>query len=257
MSQVRNSDSSISWGIRLRISSETAGVLSYLHSAASVPIIHRDVKTTNILLDENFTAKVADFGASRLVPVDQNQLGTMVQGTLGYLDPEYLLTSQLTEKSDVYSFGVVLVELITGKKVLCLDRPEEERCLANFFLSCLRNNRLNEIIDERIVMEGNVEEQIREVANLAKRCLRVRGEERPSMREVAMELDGLVMKNMEKKHPWENKTDLSREEESVYLLGEISSDYNHEFGHGSDATGGYDHSRAELHIEIPILNGGR
>ncbi|KAL6954108.1 hypothetical protein U1Q18_049680, partial [Sarracenia purpurea var. burkii] len=236
-SQIRSSDSSISWRIRLRISSETAGVLSYLHSAASVPIIHRDVKTTNILLDENFTAKVADFGASRLVPVDQNQLGTMVQGTLGYLDPEYLLTSQLTEKSDVYSFGVVLAELITGKKVLCLDQPEEERCLSNFFLSCLRNNRLNEIIDERIVMEGNVEEQIREVANLAKRCLRVKGEERPSMREVAMELDGLMMKNMEKKHPWENKRDLSHEEESVYLLGEISSDYNHEFGHGSDTTG--------------------
>ncbi|KAL6962273.1 hypothetical protein U1Q18_037229 [Sarracenia purpurea var. burkii] len=256
-SQICSSDSSISWAIRVRISSETAGVLSYLHSAASVPIIHRDVKTTNILLDENFTAKVADFGASRLVPVDQNQLGTMVQGTLGYLDPEYLLTSQLTEKSDVYSFGVVLVELITGKKVLCLDRPEEERCLANFFLSCLRNNRLNEIIDERIVMEGNVEEQIREVANLANRCLRVRGEERPSMREVAMELDGLIMKNMEKKHPWENKRDLSHEEESVYLLGEISSDYNYEFGHGSDATAGYDHSMAELHIEMPILNGGR
>ncbi|CAK9313554.1 unnamed protein product [Citrullus colocynthis] len=185
-----NDRHSLSWEARLRIASETAGVIAYLHSSASTPIIHRDIKTTNILLDHNYTAKVSDFGASKLVPIDQSQLSTMVQGTLGYLDPEYLLTSELTEKSDVYSFGIVLLELITGKKAVSFEGPEAERNLAMYVLCAMKEDRVVEVVEKGMATEANIG-QIKEAAKLATKCLRIRGEERPSMKEVAMELEGL------------------------------------------------------------------
>ncbi|KAF3450260.1 hypothetical protein FNV43_RR06340 [Rhamnella rubrinervis] len=192
--------SPLPWELRLKIATDSAGALAYLHSAASTPIIHRDVKTGNILLDESFTAKVSDFGASRLIPLDETRLLTVVQGTLGYLDPEYMETSQLTEKSDVYSFGVVLAELLTGKKAWSLDRPENERNLAKFFVSFMKDDRLLEIIDDGIIIEGNVEE-LKYVASIAKRCLLIKSQERPNMREVAMELEGVLRSRMEM-HEW-------------------------------------------------------
>ncbi|KAF8039991.1 hypothetical protein BT93_B2264 [Corymbia citriodora subsp. variegata] len=211
-------ESTLSWRARLRIAGETAGALSYLHSDASAQILHRDIKSTNILLDENYTAKVADFGASRLVPLDRTQLTTLVQGTLGYLDPEYLQSSQLTEKSDVYSFGVVLAELLTGLRALSFERAESERNLSLYLASAIKAERLFKIIDPRVLKEGNPEE-IKEVAMLASRCLRVKGEDRPTMKEVAMELEGL-MRVMDR-HPWVNQScDL---EEAEQLLGERSS----------------------------------
>ncbi|KAM2273662.1 hypothetical protein ACFX1S_043570 [Malus domestica] len=234
------------WEIRLRIATETAGVLSYLHSAASVPIIHRDVKSTNILLDENLTAKVSDFGASRLVPMDTAQLSTMVQGTLGYLDPEYLQTSQLTEKSDVYSFGVLLVELLTRQKALSFDRPEEERNLAMYFLSALKDDCLLQVLDDCIVTEANVE-QLKEVSNLAKRCLRVKGEERPTMKEVAMELEGLRRMVM---HPWVN--DNSNSEEAECLLGGISMETISYEG-GGESSSAFHNTRN--HVVLPVSDG--
>ncbi|PRQ29727.1 putative transferase, protein kinase RLK-Pelle-WAK family [Rosa chinensis] len=206
--------SPLSWELRLKIASETAGALAYLHSSTSTPIIHRDVKATNILLDDNYTAKVSDFGASRFIPLDQTELATLVQGTLGYLDPEYFHSNQLTEKSDVYSFGVVLAELLTSRVALSFARPDAERCLASFFVSSIEKDCLIEILDADIVNEGNID-TAEQVAYLAKRCLGIRGEERPSMKEVAMELEG--MQNTAK-HPWRNNANLCPEE-TEYLLG--------------------------------------
>ncbi|GKU98425.1 hypothetical protein SLEP1_g11435 [Rubroshorea leprosula] len=215
--------SSLTWEIRLRIATETAGVLSYLHSAASTPIIHRDIKSTNILLDDSYTAKVSDFGISRLVPRDQAGISTVVQGTIGYLDPEYLRSSQLTDKSDVYSFGVVLLELLTGEKVFSFDRTEEERNLSMYFLSAMKDNCLGKILDGCIVNEANIE-QLNEVANLARRCLSVKGEERPTMKDVAMELEGLRRMT---KHPLAN--DAWDAKEVDYSLGETSDKSGHDF----------------------------
>uniref|UniRef100_A0A803MN07 Uncharacterized protein n=1 Tax=Chenopodium quinoa TaxID=63459 RepID=A0A803MN07_CHEQI len=149
----------LSWDIRLRIAVEVAEVLSYLHTTISIPIIHRDMKSMNILLDKNYMAKVSDFGASRLVPMDQENLATMVLGTYGYLDPEYFQTSELTQKSDVYSFGVVLVELLTRQRVVSFHRPENDRCLAFYFLRKLKEERLEDILDNDIVRNGAIHHQ--------------------------------------------------------------------------------------------------
>ncbi|KAL8517233.1 hypothetical protein ACS0TY_015456 [Phlomoides rotata] len=203
---------------RLRIASEAAGALSYLHSAAATPVIHRDVKSANILLDEYITAKISDFGASRLISLDQTQVTTLVQGTLGYLDPEYFQTSQLTEKSDVYSFGVVLAELLTGKRPIDMERSQEERNLTTYFIMAMKENRLFQVLDPRVVREGSLD-QLQAIAELIKRCVRLNGENRPTMKEVAMELEDLRKFN---KHPWANLPVI--DEESIGLMNGGSSD---------------------------------
>ncbi|KAK3446341.1 hypothetical protein EUGRSUZ_A02059 [Eucalyptus grandis] len=178
----------VSWEVRLRIANEVAGALSYLHFAVAKPVYHRDIKSSNILLDEKYRAKVADFGASRAITIDQTHLTTMVRGTFGYLDPEYYQTSQFTDKSDVYSFGVVLVELLTGEKPISQLRVEEGRNLASYFVISMEENRLFDVLDKEVLDHGEKEEIIA-VSNLAKRCLNPNGRYRPTMKEVAMELE--------------------------------------------------------------------
>lgn len=193
-----DSSRSIPFSTRMHIACESAQALAYLHSWASPPILHGDVKSSNILLDENYTAKVSDFGASILAPTDECQFVTLVQGTCGYLDPEYMQTCQLTDKSDVYSFGVVLLELLTGKKALNLESPENERSLSTRFLSALKEDRLMDVIDDRIKNDNDTG-LLEDVAELASQCLEMTGEKRPAMRDVAEKLDRLT-KVMQ--HPW-------------------------------------------------------
>ncbi|KAL6655396.1 hypothetical protein ACP70R_006222 [Stipagrostis hirtigluma subsp. patula] len=204
----------ISLATRLRIAYESADALAYLHSCASPPILHGDVKSTNILLDGDYTAKVSDFGASILAPTDESQFVTLVQGTCGYLDPEYMQTCQLTDKSDVYSFGVVLLELLTRKKAFNLEGPEHEKSLTMRFLSAMKENKLEDIVDNQIKNNENVG-FLEEIAELAMQCLDMCGVNRPSMKEVADKLDKLS-KVMQ--HPWAHENP----EELDSLLGESS-----------------------------------
>ena len=186
----QNEEFTATWDMRLRIATEVAGALFYLHSAASTPIYHRDIKTTNILLDDKYRAKVADFGTSRSITLDQTHLTTVVKGTFGYLDPEYFQSSQFTEKSDVYSFGVVLVELLTGEKAISCTRIEENRSLATYFIHSMEENNLFDIIDARVMKDAKQEEIIA-IANLAKMCLNLEGKKRPTMKEVVMQLEAV------------------------------------------------------------------
>ncbi|KAG1363301.1 wall-associated receptor kinase 2-like [Cocos nucifera] len=219
--------SSLSLECRLRIATEVAGALGYLHSATSVPIIHRDVKPSNILLDENHTAKVSDFGTSRLVPFNQKGLESLIRGTFGYVDPEYFLTGMFTDKSDVYGFGVVLVELLTGEKPVVPTKSMEFTNLAMQFGSHVKEGRLLKILEERVLQEGSPELLVA-VAELANRCLSLKWEERPTMKEVAMELEGLRTSS---KHPRVEKI----EKEGDHLLMAAESSTSGTFGEGDSS----------------------
>ncbi|TKW05467.1 hypothetical protein SEVIR_7G177700v4 [Setaria viridis] len=212
----KNQALQISFSTLLRIAHEAAEGLNFLHSYASPPIIHGDVKTANILLDENYMAKVSDFGASILAPSDKEQYVTMVQGTCGYLDPEYMLTCQLTEKSDVFSFGVILLEVLTGQEPLKLDGPETERSLSSNFLSTMKENNLDAILPNHVKGQEN-NELIRGLAELAKQCLHMCGSNRPSMKEIADELGRLRKLSL---HPW---VQVDVEMETQSLLGGAST----------------------------------
>jgi serine/threonine protein kinase len=179
---------SLGWDHRLRIATETARALAYLHMAVSFPIVHRDVKSHNILLDSSLTAKVSDFGASRCIPPDQTGITTAIQGTLGYLDPMYYYTGRLTEKSDVYSFGVVLIELLTRKKPFSYRSPENDGLIAQFN-SLLTHGNVSCVLDPQVMEEGGKE--VNEVVALAAICVKLKAEERPTMRQVELTLESI------------------------------------------------------------------
>ncbi|KAL2531611.1 Protein kinase family protein [Abeliophyllum distichum] len=209
----------LSWPIRLNIAIETADALAFLHRS---DIVHRDVKTNNILLDNDFHVKVADFGLSRMFPNDVTHVSTAPQGTPGYVDPEYHQCYKLTEKSDVYSFGVVLIELISSLQPVDTNRHRLDINLSNMAINKIHNRTLHELVDQSLgfEMDCNTRRMITLVAELAFRCLQQERDMRPSMEEVLEVLRGVQNEKLNA-HKVE-VVDISVDDEIGLLNGSIS-----------------------------------
>lgn len=185
----------LDWRTRLRIACQTAEALAYLHSDAYTPIYHRDVKSTNILLDDDFNAKVADFGLSRLAIPGLSHVSTCAQGTLGYLDPEYYRNYQLNDKSDVYSYGVVLLELLTSQKAIDFSRDQDDVNLSIYVSQQAKNGAAMEVVDQRLLgREPSIDmlTSAKLFLELAFACLREKKVDRPSMKDVVQQLESLL-----------------------------------------------------------------
>ncbi|XP_015166972.1 probable serine/threonine-protein kinase At1g18390 isoform X2 [Solanum tuberosum] len=218
-----------SWNTRMKIAIETANALAYLHAS---DVIHRDVKTNNILLDNNFCVKVADFGLSRLFPTHLTHVSTAPQGTPGYVDPEYHECYQLTDKSDVYSFGVVLVELISSLPAVDICRHRHEINLSNMAINKIQSNLLHELVDSNIGFDtdDNIRSMITAMAELAFQCLQNDGDMRPSMQEVVEALLRIQRMNKtgktDKGHPDDDDAGLSKNNTSLVSPDSVTAKWS-------------------------------
>ncbi|PSS19349.1 Serine/threonine-protein kinase [Actinidia chinensis var. chinensis] len=179
------------WGTRLKIAMGAAKGLAFLHGAEK-PVIYRDFKTSNILLDSDFNAKLSDFGLAKMGPEGSNtHVTTRVMGTYGYAAPEYVSTGHLTTKSDIYSFGVVLLELLTGRRAMDKTRPKSKQNLVDWAKPYLTSSRrLRCIIDPRLAGQYSVK-GAKEMALLALQCVSLKPKDRPSMPAIIETLEAL------------------------------------------------------------------
>ncbi|KAL3837926.1 hypothetical protein ACJIZ3_022517 [Penstemon smallii] len=177
----------LDWETRLKVAVGAAQGLAYLHHDCNPRIIHRDVKSSNILLDDNFEAHLSDFGIAKSLPSAKTHASTYVLGTIGYIDPEYARTSRLTEKSDVYSFGIVLLELLTGKKAV-----DNDSNLHELVLSKADDNTLMEAVDPEVSITCMDLSHVRKTFQLALLCTKRYPSERPTMHEVCRVLVSLL-----------------------------------------------------------------
>ncbi|KAK8971340.1 Serine/threonine-protein kinase PBS1 [Platanthera guangdongensis] len=185
--------SKLDWETRMRMALEAARGLEYLHEHVNPPVIHRDFKSSNILLDKNFHAKVSDFGLAKFGSEKAGgHVSTRVLGTQGYVAPEYALTGHLTTKSDVYSYGVVLLELLTGRVPVDMKRPPGEGVLVSWALPRLTDReKVVQIMDP--TMKGKyLMKDVIQVAAIAAMCVQPEADYRPLMADVAQSLVPLV-----------------------------------------------------------------
>ncbi|XXG55958.1 hypothetical protein AAC387_Pa03g3501 [Persea americana] len=195
----------LDWATRLKIAVGSARGLAYLHQDCHPKIIHRDIKSDNILLDLNYEAKIADFGLARIFPDDQTHIEATLAGTFGYLDPEYASSGQLTDKSDVYAFGVILLELVTGHQSKFTTSSSNTISLVHW----ARNQNYKGIVDQRL--QNYSAEELERVVECAAACVRWSRRSRPGMIEVVRVLEGSSSVDCLKK----GSTGISRASSSV------------------------------------------
>ncbi|CAO2193298.1 unnamed protein product [Urochloa humidicola] len=185
----------LEWPARVKIAAGSARGIAYLHEDCHPRIIHRDIKSSNILLDNNFEAQVADFGLARLALDACTHVTTRVMGTFGYLAPEYASSGKLTERSDVFSFGVVLLELITGRKPVDASKPLGDESLVEWarplLTQALESGNIGELVDTRLDKNYNEVELFRMI-EAAAACIRHSASRRPKMSQVVRVLDSLA-----------------------------------------------------------------
>ncbi|XP_056166879.1 serine/threonine-protein kinase-like protein CCR4 [Syzygium oleosum] len=171
----------MSWKARLKVALDVARGIEYLHEFAGPRIVHRDVKSSNILLDENWTAKVSDFGLSVLLPEGEDDFEDDPKGTFGYLDPEYFNTSRITTKSDVYSYGIVLLELLSGRKPLDMNE-DGRRLIVDVVVPCIVEGEIAQALDPNMPIPAPFEmTAVAQIAYLAVDCVKKYSRNRPSM----------------------------------------------------------------------------
>lgn len=183
----------LGWSKRAEICMGTASALAFLHEDAEPRIVHRDIKASNILLDENFLPKIGDFGLAKLFPDNVTHVSTRVAGTMGYLAPEYALLQQLTKKADVYSFGVLVLEIISGRSSSRAAFGQELLLLLEWTWKLLNEGRLEEIVDPELV-DYPTNEVLR-FAKVALFCTQAASHQRPDMKQVVKMLSTEVKIN--------------------------------------------------------------
>ncbi|KAE8664471.1 Serine/threonine-protein kinase PBS1 [Hibiscus syriacus] len=183
----------LDWNTRMKVAEEAAKGLEYLHDFADPPIIYRDFKASNILLDENFKPKLSDFGLAKLGPTGgKDHVSTRVMGTYGYCAPEYAMTGKLTTKSDVYSFGVVFMELISGRRAIDIERPEEEQNLVAWVEPLLKDRQKFKMIADPLLQENYPVKALYQALAVAAMCLQEDADSRPLIGDVVTAVEFLA-----------------------------------------------------------------
>ncbi|KAK7316704.1 hypothetical protein RJT34_00362 [Clitoria ternatea] len=185
---VMSQQGTLTWEARMKVILGTAKALAYLHEAIEPKVVHRDIKSSNILIDKEFNAKVSDFGLAKLLGSGESHITTRVMGTFGYVAPEYANTGLLNERSDIYSFGVLLLEVVTGRDPVDYSRPTNEVNLVEWLKMMVGTRRAEEVVDSRLDVKPSTRALKRSLL-VALRCVDPEAEKRPKMSQVVRMLE--------------------------------------------------------------------